>query len=105
MELQGRYGEIRDLDAEVLAISTDDLNDSKSLVESVGIEFPVLYNPEADVVRQYGVFNLLGDGLATTSTFIVDKSGRIRFMHIGEHIGDQASTSRIFDVLRSLRDS
>ena len=75
-ELNTRYGEIQDLDAEVLAISTDDLSKAKLFADRLGLPFPVLYDPAAEVVRAYDVFNLLGDGLATPSTFIYHRQGR-----------------------------
>ena len=59
------YDQIRDLDAEVVAISTDDLSKAQVMAERVGIPFPVLYDPDADVVRDYEVYNLRRDGLVS----------------------------------------
>lgn len=102
MELGEQYEAIQALDTEVLAVSTDDLADAQWVVENVGIPFPILYDPEVTTVADYGVFNLLGDELATTSTFIIDKEGTIRWFHAGESIDDQVPTSMVMEQLTLL---
>ncbi len=64
--------------------------------------FPILYDPSARVVRDYGVFDLLGDRLATASTFILNKRGTIRWKYIGRSIYDRPPVSTILDQLRLL---
>ena len=102
MELNENYEELQSLDAEVLAVSTDDLSNAQWVVDNVGLTFPILYDPEVTTVADYGVFNLLGDLLATTSTFIIDKEGVIRWFHAGEDIDDQVPTSTVLEQLRLL---
>ena len=41
------------------------------------------------------VFDLLGDGLATPSTFVVDREGIIKWKYVGKSIGDRATTTEI----------
>ncbi len=94
------YDQIGDLDAEVVAISTDDLSKAQHMAERVGIPFPVLYDPDADVVRDYEVYNLRRDGLATPSTFIIDKKGVIRYKYVGKSTGDRPSTQQVLEQLR-----
>ena len=53
------------LDAAVLAISTDHLQGAESVVERLGLDFPILYDPGVTVVREYGVYNLNHDSLAS----------------------------------------
>ena len=69
------YDTIRGLDAEVLAVSTDDFSGAERAIEYLELGFPILFDPEAEVVRMYGVYNLLRDRYATPSTFIIDKNG------------------------------
>ena len=57
MELQNNYQEFESRGVEILAISTDTLNDTAGIVERIGLQFPVLYNTEGDVPRAYGIFN------------------------------------------------
>ncbi len=44
--------------------------------------FPILYNPNKTVPQEYGVFNR-DNGLAIPATFIIDKSGVIRWKYVG----------------------
>ncbi len=102
MELNSRYSEIQDLNAEVLAISKDDLSGAHYISDSIGIMFPILYDPEAEVVQEYGVYNLLRDGLATPSTFIIDKDGVIQWKYVGRDKSDRPSTQVILEQLQLL---
>ncbi len=69
--------------AEVLAISMDDLNGAEMIAQRVGIDFPILYTSnDNSVPKEYGVFNLHNDGLASPSVFIVDKDGVIIWEYI-----------------------
>lgn len=83
----------------VFAISADDLSDATYLAGRTGVRFPILYNPSGDVVKQYEVFNLLGDNLPTPSTFIIDEDGVIRYKYIGHDISDRPSTRSIIQLL------
>ena len=86
----------------MLAISTDDLSGAKSIADRVGIPFPILYNSDTDVVREYGVYNLLGDGRAAPATFVIDAGGVVRWSYIGRSISDRPRPSAQ-NVLRQLQ--
>ena len=86
----------------MLAISTDDLSGAQSIVGKVGIEFPVLYNSDTDVVDAYGVYNLRGDNLAAPATFIIDTEGIVRWSHISRRTSDRPKTSEIIEQLEEL---
>ena len=96
------YEEIQGLDAEVLAISVDDLSGATKVVQELNIPFPILYDPSREVPRLYGVFGLLGDKLATPSTFVVDKDGVIRWRYIASEIGDRPPASMVLRQLSEL---
>ncbi len=90
--MQRNYDSIKAADAEVLAISTDDLTGAEQLAPQIGIQFPVLYTSgDNSVPRAYDVFNLFGDGLASASVFIVDKNGNIIYENIGNNYRHQVS--------------
>ena len=86
----------------IFAISTDDLSGAQSIASRVGISFPVLFDPAADVVEAYGVYDLLGDGLATASTFVIDKQGVIRWKYVARGISDRPSVPEILEQLDEL---
>ena len=76
MELRDEYPRLRGLGAELLAVSTDDRSDARNVVLQLGVEFPVLYDPDTKVARQYGVYNLLGDSTG--------RPGDVRYRQRGE---------------------
>ena len=93
---------LEELETVIFAISTDDLSGAKSIASRVGISFPVLYDPAADVVEAYGVYDLLRDGLATASTFLIDKQGVIRWKYVARGISDRPSESEVLEQLGEL---
>ena len=97
------YSAIKSLGAELLAISTDSNADARSAVARLGLQYPVLYDPAADVVKAYGVYNLLGDDLAAPATFIIDKEAKIRWSYVGAHIADRATNRQIVNQLQRLQ--
>ena len=101
--MQNDYQAIKDLQADVLAVSVDDLTRAGYVVDRFGLEFPIMYDPQADMVKEYGVFNLLNDGLATPSTFVIDTQGKIRWKYIGVNISDRPSTRNIIRQLKELQ--
>ena len=64
-----------------------------------GAKYHVLADPDGATVRSYGVFDLLGDGVATPATFIVDGDGGIRWYEVGVDIADRAAVADILAAL------
>ena len=101
--MQEDYATIAGLDAEILAISVDDLSGAERVVDTLGLEYQILSDPEADTIRAYGVFNLHNNNLATPATFIVDKAGAIRWQYVGRNARtDRPSNGEIIAQLREL---
>ena len=97
------YKEFQDLDTEVLAISTDDLRGAESIAQRLGIVFPILFDPDAEVVKDYGVYNKFRDRLAAPSTFIIDKNGIIQWKHVAsEPYYDRPSSKQVLEQLRAI---
>ena len=58
-----------------VAVSTDTRTDALRMTALAGASFPFLSDPDGATARSYGVFDLLGDGVATPATFIVKQRG------------------------------
>ena len=65
------YPEFLERNVSLVAISTDDIADALKMVELTGAEFAILSDKDAEVAKDYGVYNLLRDGVATPSAVIV----------------------------------
>lgn len=89
--------------AEVVAISMDATPDAAKMGAHTGARFPILSDPEGRVVRRYGVYNLLGDGVAAPATFIVGKDGTIRWRHVGKNIADRPSAAEVLHRLQGMK--
>ncbi len=100
MELREDYEKFESLGAQILAVSTDDLSQAEFAVEKLGLQFPVLHDPGGRVSKEYRVFDLLNDRLATPSTFLLDKDGAIRWQYVGNSRSDRPTNSQIIDKLR-----
>jgi peroxiredoxin len=61
--------------------------------------------PPANVVREYGAFKLLGDGLPTASTFILDKDGRIMYQYVRDGISDHLPVDLVVEELEAIHPS
>ncbi len=84
MELRDNLPAIEDAGAEVVAVVVAPLGAVEGLCTSGGITFTVLSDADHKVSRLYGVYDLLGDGLATPAVFIIDTDGTILWSQIGQ---------------------
>lgn len=104
MELRDSYEEISNLDAVVIAVSTDDLKGAEFAVEEFGAQFPIAYTSRDPAVPlEYGVFNLHGDGLASASTFIIGKDGQLKWKQISTRYSEHVPASAIVAKLKEIR--
>lgn len=65
----------------------------------VGALYPMMADPEHHVAQAYGVYNLLGDGRAAPSTFVIGGDGRVRWTYVGRHPGDRPTVAQILEQL------
>ena len=94
------YTEFRSLDAEIVGISMDNVSETAGLAETVGAKFKLLSDPDGKVVKEYGVYNLLGDGVATPAVFIIGPNRYIEWSYVGTNVGDRPSASDILTRLQ-----
>ena len=78
----------------------DDLSQASYVVESIGLEFPVLYDRPAEVVKEYGVYNASGR-YANPNVFIVDTNGSVVWHHRGS-VSHRTSNGDILAQLEKL---
>ncbi len=77
----------------VLGVNLDkDPDGARRMVEDLGVSFPVLLDQDKDVSRLYDV-------RAMPMTVLIDRDGRVRYVHHGYHPGMEAS---YLDQVRAL---
>ena len=89
------YPEFLKRNVSLAAISTDDTADALKMVELSGAEFPILSDKDAAVAKDYGVYNLLRDGVATPSAVVVSPGGDIEWKYVGRSISDRPTPDAI----------
>ena len=103
MELQTNYQAIRAEGAEVVAVSVDNTADARRMADYAQAAFPVLADEGAAVTKNFGIYNLLGDGVAAPATFILRSDGTVYAHRIGRDIADRVGSQSIIETLRALR--
>jgi len=100
--LQQDYTRFEELNAEILAISVEGPDMAQYVSDLFDLQYPVLSDANHSVVDRYGVYNLLGDSLATPAVFLVDLDGVIRWGYVGESSGDRPPNETILEQLGQL---
>ncbi len=82
-QLRDDLDQFQNEDVQVVAISVDSVHTLKAWSEQQGYQFPLLTDfwPHGKVAQDYGVFNDTA-GFALRGTFLVDRSGVVRFAEV-----------------------
>lgn len=77
--IRDRHAELNDLDANVVAITTNPLFSNKAWADQNGLDFPVLSDfwPHGAITDAYGTFDPKV-GAANRSTYVLDEDGIVR---------------------------
>ena len=73
----------------------DSVSEAAALVKSLDLGYKLLSDPQANMIKAYGVYNLLDDGVATPSVFIIGSGKKIIWNYIGKNISDRPSIENI----------
>jgi peroxiredoxin len=99
VELQNNYEAFQEAGGEVIALAVAPVTSVNATQQATGATYPLLADPTHRVAEAYGVYNLLGDGLAAPSVFVIETDGRIAWHHVGQHPGDRPSAQTILEQL------
>lgn len=74
------YEEFKDIDAEVIGISSDDVESHKDFAEKYGLTFTLLSDTEQKVRKKFGVPTNMFGMLPGRVTYVVNKEGKVVFI-------------------------
>jgi peroxiredoxin len=98
--------DFHDRGVEVVAISVDSPAESRKLCESRGYSFRFLSDPNAQVIRQYGLLHPKGGeegkDIARPAEFLVDPSGTIRWANLTDDLRVRARPEVVLGVISRL---
>jgi peroxiredoxin len=97
--LQSNYAAFRAANAEILALAYMDQGKAQTISQLVQAGYPILADGDHAVADAYGVYNLLGDGLATPSIFVIDRTGQIVWSYISKDANDRPASAVILSHL------
>jgi len=119
--------EIRDLGAEIIAVSIDKPEHVAEIVEKQTLSFAVISNPDAKIIRSYNLLYAVppalrqryldhnldlktysgrDDGvIAVPAIFVINKKGKIIFSYANEDYKVRAEPEEVIRVLEKLENS
>lgn len=104
-QLQSYTSEISsfdELDTLVLAISPQSVESHRAFAEARGgFAFPLLSDEDSSVARSYGNLGLLG--LYRRSTFVIDATGRVAWMH--RYVGPGLGYKPVEELAEAIRSA
>ena len=119
--------EIRDLGAELIAVSVDKPEWSAEIVQKQSLSFDVISNPDAKIIKSYNLFHTVppalrqryldhnldlktysgrDDGvIAVPATFVINREGKIIFSYANEDYKVRTQPEEVIGVLEKLKNS
>ena len=94
----------RELNAQILGVSLDDVESHKAFAENHGLPFPLLADTEGTVADAYGVkTRMMGFTVAKRQTFLIDPQGNVA-IHYEKVDPDTHSEQVLADLRAAIAD-
>ncbi len=101
LDLKSEYPRIKE-HAEVVAISTDSPDETRSLAVDLGLPFKVISDPGHQIIDMYDVYDR-ENGTAFITLFIVDSSGVVRYRRFITGLEDLLPAAEIANRLKAIK--
>jgi peroxiredoxin len=98
--LNENYEKFAERGIEVLMITSTDEQQSKIVVQDLGLKMPLLSDPQCRVFRNYATGQALGAPLP--AQFVLDKDGRLCYRHLFSFLDHNASVDKLLGQFDSL---
>jgi peroxiredoxin len=85
--------------ARVVAVAVQDQAGANATVQASNLSYPVLADASHRMAEDYGVYNLLNDGVAAPAVFVIDTTGRVVWSYIAGDINDRPDNQTILNNL------
>jgi peroxiredoxin len=99
VQLEADLAQFHGRETEVIAVAVQDQVGAQTAVSETGASYPVLTDADHQIADLYQVYNLLGDGVATPSIFIINKAGQIVWSYIGQDVNDRPNNETILSKI------
>ena len=98
--MQRNYGSFQNAGTEIVALAVAPLASVDGARQTVSAAYPMLSDAAHQVAETFGVYNLLNDGYAAPSVFIIDTDGRITWSHVGQNATNRPNAQTILQKLQ-----
>jgi peroxiredoxin len=101
VQLQSQLGELRRHGVSVVGISADPADDSRALRDKLGLDFPLLLDPQLVAIRAWGVADEPNE-IAWPAVFLVDAAGRITWRSLSRTYKVRPGTNELLRAIDAL---
>lgn len=82
--MQKNYSKIQAEGAELIAISSDNVEETRDTVDKHGLKYPVLADNDRETINAYNVVDRGNKRIARASSFVIDMDGEITWVSLDE---------------------
>lgn len=107
--MRDTYPNLRDLDADVLALSAEPPAAARAAIASLPTPypFPILTDATLTTIDNWGIADPTesdeeGRRIARPALFLLDRAGVVRFAHLGEHARDRPALGALLLALETM---
>ena len=109
--MREKLDEIKDSNAQLLVVDPHEVWSAKYLLKETGLgtddlNYPLLMDPSLTISAMYGVafgMRIHTEVSNRPATFVIDKSGVIRYARLAQSFGDRPSPQQIVAELNKLK--
>ena len=87
----------------LVAVSVDPVEQNRALIDKLLLPFPVLSDPQSQVIREWGVLNEKERDIARPAIFGIRKDHSIGYRYVGEDFADRPDDDELFNGLKEVR--
>ena len=106
-EFVKHYEELRALDVQVLGVSVDPPEINRGVQQNLRAPFPILSDAKHEAMEAFGTRRLTknpDEAIINTPTLVlIDKNGKIRWIHQAEDYRVRAPISQVISEVRKLK--
>ena len=99
--MQKNYAKIQAEGAALIAISSDNVGDTKRTVQNSGLKFPVLADEDREVITAYNVVDPANNRIARPATYILGQNGIVAWKSLDVKV-ERVPTAQILTELGKL---
>lgn len=98
--LRDGYADIQKTGAEILGVSTDNVEAQKKFIEKYTLPFALIADTDKKVTKAYDVL-MVGGMMASRYTFIINPDGKIA--HVFDKVNTAGHKDQVLEVLKQLQ--